>query len=58
MIGWEALIHIAEEKADDLDAQAGKADVEEANSLRAIAKQVRASTRPLRIFLGLAGISI
>ena len=54
----KTLIEIAEEKADELDARAGDADGDEARSLKAEAKQARAASKPLRAFLGLAGISI
>ena len=54
----KTLLEIAEAKADELEVRAVEADGEAAKNLKAEAKQARAASKPLRAFLGLAGISI
>ena len=57
-LAMKTLIQIAEAKANELDDRAGEADGDEVKSLKSEAKQARAAAKPLRAFLGLAGISV
>ena len=56
-LAMKTLIQIAEARANELDVKAGEADGDEAKSLKAEAKEARAASKPLRTFLGLAGIA-
>ena len=47
-LAMKTLIQIADAKADELEARAGKADGEEVKSLKVEAKQAHAASKPLR----------